>query len=117
MRDDVKAFLALCVRTFDPPGPVLELGAVQVRGQGGYADLRPLFPGRAYTGCDVIAGPGVDRVEDAAALSLPAGSVGTVVSADSLEHMAEPARAVAEMHRVLASGGICLLTAPLLFPV
>jgi SAM-dependent methyltransferase len=117
MRDDAKAFLALCVRTFDPPGPVLELGALQVPGQEGYADLRPLFPGRAYTGCDVVAGPGVDRIADAGALELPSASVGTVVAADSLEHMPEPARAVAEMHRVLTADGVCLLTAPFVFPI
>jgi SAM-dependent methyltransferase len=117
MRDDVKAFVALCVRTFDPPGPVLELGALQVPTQEAYADLRPLFPGRAYTGCDLVAGPGVDRIEDASALSLPAASVGTVVSADSLEHMADPARAIAEMHRVLSPEGFCLLTAPFVFPI
>jgi hypothetical protein len=117
VRDDAKAFLALCVRTFDPPGPVVELGALQVPGQEGYADLRPLFPGRAYTGCDVVAGPGVDRIADAAALDVAAASVGTVVAADSLEHMAEPARAIAEMHRVLADDGLCLLTAPFVFPI
>jgi len=117
MRDDAKAFLALCVRTFDPPGPVIELGALQVPGQEGYADLRPLFPGRAFTGVDVVAGPGVDRIADAAALDLPAASVGTVVAADSLEHMAEPARAIGEIHRVLAPDGVCLLTAPFVFPI
>jgi SAM-dependent methyltransferase len=117
MRDDVKAFVALCVRIFDPPGPVLELGALQVPGQEGYADLRPLFPGRAYTGCDVVGGPGVDRIDDAAALGVPAASVGTVVAADSLEHMADPARAIAEMRRVLAPEGFCLLTAPFVFPI
>jgi methyltransferase family protein len=117
MRDDVKAFVALCARVFDPPGPVLELGALQVPGQEGYADLRPLFPGRAYTGCDVVGGPGVDRIENAEALGLPDASVGTVVAADSLEHMADPARAVGEMHRVLAPDGLCLLAAPFVFPI
>ncbi|HWP67335.1 MAG TPA: methyltransferase domain-containing protein [Candidatus Limnocylindria bacterium] len=117
MRDDVKAFLALCVQTFDPPGPVLELGALQVPGQEGYADLRPLFPGRAYTGCDVVPGPGVDRVEDAAALGFPDGAAGTVVCADSLEHMADPAAALREMRRVLRADGCCLLAAPFVFPI
>jgi SAM-dependent methyltransferase len=117
MRDDVKAFVAFCVRIFDPPGPVLELGALQVAGQEGYADLRPLFPGRAYTGCDLAAGPGVDRIDDAAALGVSTASVGTVFAADSLEHMADPARAIAEMRRVLAPDGFCLLVAPFVFPI
>jgi SAM-dependent methyltransferase len=117
MRDDVKAFVAFCVRIFDPPGPVLELGALQVAGQEGYADLRPLFPGRAYTGCDVVGGRGVDRIDDATALGVSTASIGTVVAADSLEHMADPARAVAEMRRVLAPDGFCLLAAPFVFPI
>jgi hypothetical protein len=117
MRDDAKAFLDLCVRTFVPPGPVLEIGARQVPGQEGYADLRPLFPGRTYTGCDVVAGPGVDRIENAEALGLADASVGTVVAADSLEHVADPGRAIAEMHRVLTPTGFCLLTVPFVFPI
>jgi SAM-dependent methyltransferase len=117
MRDDVKAFLDLCVHVFAPAGPVLEIGALQGPGQEGYADLRPLFPGRAYTGCDLVAGPGVDRIENAEALGLPDASVGTVVAADSLEHVRDPGRAIREMHRVLRDDGLCLITTPFVFPI
>jgi SAM-dependent methyltransferase len=117
MRDDVKAFIECCVRVFEPAGPVLEIGSRQTHGQEGYADLRTLFPGRAYVGCDVEPGPGVDRIDDACALRAPDGGFGTVVAADSLEHVAAPWRAAAEMHRVLAPGGLCVVTAPFIFPV
>jgi SAM-dependent methyltransferase len=117
MRDDVKVFVDLCVRTFEPAGPVLEIGSRQTHGQEGYADLRALFPGRAYVGCDVEPGPGVDRIDDACALRAADGSFGVVVAADSLEHVAAPWRAVAEMHRVLAPGGLCVVTAPFIFPI
>jgi SAM-dependent methyltransferase len=117
MRDDAKTFIELFARAFEPPGPILEIGSLQTVGQEGYADLRAFFPGKAYTGCDLIAGPGVDRVTDAAALDLPDGSVGTVVAADSLEHVADPWRAAAEMRRVLAPGGLCAITAPFVFPI
>jgi SAM-dependent methyltransferase len=117
VRDDVKAFVELFARIVDPPGPVLEIGSLQTAGQLGYADLRPAFAGRDYLGCDLVTGPGVDRLEDAESLSLPDASVGTVVMADSLEHIADPRRAVAEVHRVLVPHGRCLIAAPFIFPI
>jgi SAM-dependent methyltransferase len=117
MRDDAKVFVELVAKSFDPPGPVLEIGSLQTRGQEGYADLRAFFPGKDYTGCDVIAGPGVDRIADAAALDVPDGSIGTILAIDSLEHVPEPWRAAGEMHRVLAPNGLCAITMPFVFPV
>lgn len=117
MRDDAKTFVELLADAFDPRAPILEIGALQTAGQEGYADLRPFFPGKAYTGCDVVAGAGVDRIADAAALDLPDGSVHTVLAIDSLEHVADPWRAAAEVHRVLAPGGLCAITMPFVFPI
>ena len=73
MRDHNKAFCRLVAETFDCPGPVYEFGSYQVEGQVDYADLRALFPGKAYVGCDMRPGPGVDRVEDVSAISLADG--------------------------------------------
>ncbi|TMA36013.1 MAG: methyltransferase domain-containing protein [Deltaproteobacteria bacterium] len=117
MRDDVKAFVALAARLFDVPAPIVEIGSLQTAGQEGYADLRALFPGKAYLGCDLVAGPGVDRVEDAEALGFADASVGTIVAAESLEHVADPYRAVAEMHRVVRPGGLVIIAAPFIFPI
>jgi cephalosporin hydroxylase len=117
VRDDVKAFVELFARTFAPPGPVVEIGSLQTAGQEGYADLRPAFAGREYIGCDLVAGPGVDRVADAEALGLPDASVGTVILADSLEHVADPRRALAEVYRVLRPDGVCVIAAPFIFPI
>jgi SAM-dependent methyltransferase len=113
----VKAFVELFARVFDPPGPVLEVGSLQTTGQEGYADLRPAFAGKPYVGCDLVPGAGVDRVESAEALGLADGSFGTVIAADSLEHVADPRRAVAEMHRVLAAGGVAVVATPFIFPI
>jgi len=117
MRDDVKAFVALAARLFDVPAPIVEVGSLQTAGQEGYADLRSLFPGKEYLGCDLVAGPGVDRVEDAEALGFATGSVGTIIAAESLEHVADPYRAVAEMHRVVRPGGMVIIAAPFIFPI
>jgi cephalosporin hydroxylase len=117
VRDDVKAFVELFARVVDPPAPVLEIGSLQTAGQEGYADLRPAFAGKAYIGCDLVAGPGVDRVADAEALGVADASIGTVVMADSLEHVADTRRALSEVYRVLAPDGVCLIAAPFIFPI
>jgi len=117
MRDEVKGFIALAAEVFDPPAPVVEIGSLQTPGQEGYADLRPLFPGKTYVGCDLVPGPGVDRVESGEALSFASGSVGTVVAADSLEHAADPHAVVREVKRVLAPDGVAIVSTPFVFPV
>jgi len=60
MRDNVKKFVQTFSKAFDVPGPIYEFGSLQVEGQIGYADLRPFFSGKQYTGCDFRMGPGVD---------------------------------------------------------
>ena len=62
------------------PEPIVEIGAFQVSGQEAIADLRPIFPGKRYIGCDMQPGPGVDRIEDIHALSFASGEVGTFTS-------------------------------------
>ncbi len=79
MRDHNKAFCRLVAETFDCPAPVYEFGSFQVQGQEGYANLRGMFPGKVYVGCDMRPGPGVDRVEDVSAINLPDASAGTVL--------------------------------------
>jgi SAM-dependent methyltransferase len=117
MRDEARYFVELAARCMDVAEPVVEIGAYQTPGQVGFADLRPLFAGKQYVGCDLIAGPGVDRVEDVRALSFAGASVGTVVCVDALEHVADPFRALAEIHRVLRDGGVLLLATPFAFPI
>ncbi len=117
MRDNTKAFCRLVAETLDCPGPVYEFGAYQVEGQTGYADLRRYFPGKPYVGCDVRPGPGVDRVEDVSAISLPDESVGTILCIETFEHVFEVRRAFDEVHRVLRPGGVFLITLPLNFRI
>jgi SAM-dependent methyltransferase len=117
MRDHTKAFCEIAAEAFDCPGPVFEFGSYQVEGQVGYADLRHLFPGRDYVGCDMRPGPGVDRVEDVSALTLADGAAGTALCIETFEHVFEVRRAFDEVFRVLRPGGVFAITSPLNFRI
>jgi SAM-dependent methyltransferase len=117
MRDHNKAFCRLVAESFACPGPIYEFGSYQVEGQVEYADLRSLFPGREYVGCDMRPGPGVDRVEDVSALTLPDASAGTVLCIETFEHVFEVRRAFDEVFRVLKPGGLFVITSPLNFRI
>lgn len=117
MRDHNRAFCQLAAETFDCPGPVYEFGSYQVEGQEEFADLRGLFPGRPYVGCDMRPGPGVDRVEDVSELSLADATAGTILCVETFEHVFEVRRAFDEVFRVLKPGGLFLITSPLNFRI
>ena len=117
MRDHNKEFCRLVAETFDCPGPVYEFGSFQVEGQVEYADLRGMFAGKEYVGCDMRAGPGVDRVEDVSAMSLADESAGTVLCIETFEHVFEVRRAFDEVFRVLRPGGLFVITSPLNFRI
>jgi len=117
MRDHNKAFVQRIVESFDCPAPVYEFGSYQVEGQVDYADLRSLFAGKHYVGCDMRPGPGVDRVEDVSAIGLPDGAAGTVLCIETFEHVFEVRRAFDEVFRVLKPGGLFVITSPLNFRI
>jgi SAM-dependent methyltransferase len=117
MRDHNKAFCSLVAKTLECPGPIFEFGSYQVDGQEGYADLRELFAAKSYVGCDMRPGPGVDRVEDVTAISLPDGSAGTVLCIETFEHVFAVSKAFDEVYRLLRPGGIFVITSPLNFRI
>lgn len=117
MRDNVRAFVQIAAQSWGLRGPVYEFGSYQVENQNGLGNLRPFFQGERYIGCDMRPGPGVDRIEDLARLKLPNDTAQTIICVDTLEHVFEVRRAVDEMLRVLAPGGMILLVAPLDFHV
>lgn len=117
MRQVVHDFVADVAERLALAEPIVEIGARSAPGQEGGPLVRSIFAGRDFIGCDLFEGPNVDRVEDAHRLSFADASVGTVVSVDTLEHIADPLRAVAEMHRVLRPGGVCILASVMLFHI
>jgi len=104
-----RALVESAVKVFGPRGPVLEIGSRQVQGEA-VGDLRPLFPGAEYVGCDMVLGPGVDRVERTEALTFADGWAGTVLCLNVLEHAWDFRRGVEQIRRVTATGGLALVT-------
>lgn len=117
MRENVRAFCRCATKIFSLEEPIYEFGAYQVEGRADLADLRGLFPGQKYVGCDARLGPGVDRIEDVESLSLPDESASTVLCLDTLEHVFHVHNACAEMYRVLRPGGIFIASVPFQFRI
>jgi len=117
MRPAVIEFARDVAETLPLAGPLVEMGARAAAGQEAEADLRSIFHADEHIGCDLQNGPGVDRIEDIHALSFADGSVGTVICLETLEHVADPIRAVQEMHRVLRPGGVLAVSSLMFFPI
>jgi SAM-dependent methyltransferase len=117
MRPLVRTFVEDCAALVDAAAPVVEIGARPAEGQEQEAYLRDLFPGKRYIGCDIQDGPNVDQIEDIHRLTFESGSVGTIVCVEVLEHVWDPIRAVEEIHRVLAPGGMAFLTSVMFMPI
>ena len=112
MRKAIRICVRLFTETFEALPPIVEIGAYFLPGYEALCDLRPYFAGQSYLGCDIRMGPGVDRIEDAQALSFEDASVGTLLVLDTLEHLPDPHRAVGEAHRVLRDDGLLLVSVP-----
>jgi SAM-dependent methyltransferase len=117
MRPHIHAFVKKCAELLPSPEPIVEIGAFQVPGQEKISDLRPLFPGKNYTGCDMQPGIGVDRIENIHALQFSDGEVGTFVLADTLEHVSDPIRGMREIHRCLREDGVAIFTSVMHFHI
>jgi hypothetical protein len=86
-------------------GSVLEIGSLDVNG-----GVRDLFRDcRAYHGIDVVEGPGVDEVADAADWSRP-DAFDVVVSTEVLEHAPRWPNVLTNAWCSLAAGGRLVMT-------
>lgn len=103
--------------SFDLPSPILEIGSYKVAGQEEIADLRPLFPGKAYLGIDTRPGPGVDQVADVEALPFSEHTFGTVIAMSTFEHVPRFWRGFEEIHRVLRPAGVLFVCCPFYFHI
>ena len=117
VRPTVRNFALDVAQNFDLGEPLLEMGARAAEGQEDVADLRDVFKAKEHIGCDIQPGPGVDRIEDIHALTFADESIGSVICLETLEHVADPIRAVQEMHRVLRPGGVLAISSLMFFPI
>ena len=118
MRTHVRNFVSMVTSVVDLPEPIVEIGSYQVDGQHELADLRPLLPGKQYIGCDMRAGPGVDRVENVeTGLTFSDESIGTIICVETLEHVFDVLAAFRGFRHVLKLGGVVIITSAMLFPI
>jgi len=115
MRKPIWNYVKLAIETLPIAEPIVEFGAYQVEFAPENCDLRPLLPGKDYLGCDMRAGPGVDKVLNLHNIDLPDNSVGTVFLMDTLEHVEYPHQALLEVHRILKPDGIVIMSSVLDF--
>ena len=117
MRPFIRDFVVEATDRLPFAEPIVEIGSRPASGQEELADLRPLFPGREFIGCDIQPGEGVDRIEDIHDLTFADDSVGTVLALDTVEHVADPLRGLREIHRVLKPGGVVIVTSHMFMPI
>lgn len=114
MRKITREFTEIVADTIVLPAPIVEIGARQVEGHPELSDLRPLFPGIEFIGCDMCEGAGVDRIENVHELTFEDNSVGTLIMLDTLEHVQYPFKAMEEVKRVLKPDGVVIMTSVML---
>ena len=117
MRGNIREVVRVVAETVEILEPIVEIGSFQVEGLIYSVDLRPLFPGKRYIGCDAREGPGVDRIENVHHLSFSDGSVGTILMMETLEHIETPLQAMDEIFRVLRPEGLVVTSSSMDYPV
>ncbi|MBX9878568.1 MAG: class I SAM-dependent methyltransferase [Candidatus Obscuribacterales bacterium] len=117
MRPLVSEFVESCALSLPISEPIYEFGAFIVEGQEDIGDLRKFFPGKAFIGADMREGPGVDIVLDLHDIKLAPSSAGTVICMDTLEHVEYPWKAIDEIHRILNSNGVLIVSSVMNFPI
>lgn len=117
MRELIRQFIKTCADVLPIHEPIYEFGSLQVPGQEGFADLRPIFHNKKYVGADIQEGPGVDVILNLHSIDLPSESVGSVLVLDTLEHVAFPQQAIKEIYRILNKNGILIITSGMKMPI
>jgi len=117
VRTTVFSLLAHLTRAARFPEPIIEFGAARVEAQAHLPATASMFSGQVLFGSDMQIGPGVDHVQDLHAIAMPSVSIGTALVLDTVEHVREPWRALAEVHRCLKPGGLVVMTSHFFFPI
>jgi hypothetical protein len=112
MHEGAFNFISRSLRWLEPRRYVVELGSRTVAGNWPCSGpVRPLFgDAREYVGVDIVAGPNVDVVGNAATWERPGHPVDTVVCCETLEHTPEADEICANAWRHLCDGGVFIVT-------
>ena len=108
---EIEDAIASFARQLPEEARVLDAGA----GQGQYAHF---FTGRRYCGVDLAVGDAawdygrLDAIADLTALPFPNATFAAALHIVTIEHLPEPACALAELARTLAPGATLLIAAP-----
>jgi SAM-dependent methyltransferase len=96
----------------------LPQGALVLDAGAGEGQYKRFFDGHRYVGVDLGVGDAgwnyraLDALTDLSALPFPADTFDAALNIVTLEHLRDPAAAIAEIARVLKPGGRLLLVAP-----
>jgi hypothetical protein len=114
MHEGAFKFVAKTLDQLEPRYSVIELGSRTVAGPWPYSGpVRPLFNGvKKYLGVDIVEGPNVDVVGNAATWRpKPFKPVDTVVCLETLEHTPEAKEICTNAFHLLEPCGVLILTA------
>ncbi|PIP52814.1 methyltransferase type 11 [Candidatus Beckwithbacteria bacterium CG23_combo_of_CG06-09_8_20_14_all_34_8] len=117
MKPNIHQLVSIISQNISLKSPIVEIGSFQVKGQQHWANLRPLFPGKKYLGCDMRRGEGVDKIENIEKLSFGDKSIDTLLSLETLEHVWDIQQAVKELQRVLKLGGFLAISTVFAHPI
>ncbi len=92
-------------------GPYIK-GKVLDAGSGSYSRYSHLFSAESVVRLDMVEGKNVDVVGNVEQMPFSDGEFDSILSTQVLEHVEYPEKAVAEMFRVLKTGGHVLITVP-----
>lgn len=112
MRPNVFEFLKI-VSEVHSKEPIVEFGALQLKG---HKTPRQFFTNKKFIGCDIQKGESVDRVDDITKSKFKNKSVGTLIAAETFEHVDKIWLAFSESQRILQLNGLFVITMPFTFP-
>lgn len=105
MHEGAYWFVAGCVDSLPTDGLVVEIGSRNVNGT-----IRGMFLGREYIGIDMAPGLSVDVVATGATYQPPHPAT-VVMCCETLEHTEEAEAICRNAYRMLAPGGVFVMTA------
>lgn len=115
MREPFKVFIDEKMKAMSKTGVVLDIGGGE-RFQKWLQEYQHLFSECDYKTMDYDEKSGADVVGDIHHIPLQDNSVDSIICSSVLEHVKDPIRAVAELHRILKPGGGVFVHVPSIYP-